>query len=257
MRSIIAQVRYIFSARFSTIAGTLVYFLLMSAAPFLLWLSLFFGKVDIEGVLSHELFSSVSPVVGYLKSSAESAADGAGIVLLATTLYSSTNFFYHLRRSGEIVYGAKRGKGGIRLRLLSLLLILITAVLVAFIAAVSVVGGWVLESFMPYYAADIIYCVFLTMAAFGIALVLNIFACPYRIGADEAISGSLLTTALWLIFSAGFTVYLQFASPERLYGKIAAVIVFLVWCYLMMCCFVAGMAYNGGFAVNREYKVLF
>ncbi len=92
MRNIIDTVKFFSSKQFSTIAGTLVYFLLMSIAPFTLWLTLVFGNVNIsvENVLSHELLDSVSPFLRQLKMSAESAAGGAGIILLLTTLYSSS-----------------------------------------------------------------------------------------------------------------------------------------------------------------------
>lgn len=94
MGKLIDVVKHFSDKRFSTIAGTLVYFLLMSIAPFILWLTIVFGSIDFERFLSNELFESVSPVLRYLKDSAENAASGAGIVFLVTTLYSSANFFY-------------------------------------------------------------------------------------------------------------------------------------------------------------------
>lgn len=256
MRKLIDTLKFFSNKQFSTIAGTLVYFLLMSIAPFTLWLTLVFGNVNAEKVLSHELLQSVSPFLRQLKSSAESAAGGAGIILLVTTLYSSTNFFYHLRRSGEIIYGSAKRKSGVKLRLIALLLIFSTFILGAVIAALTVTGKWLLEKLMPFYIADVISYAFLTALAFLIALVLNLFACPYRLKAEEAVAGSLLTTALWLVCLIGFTVYLQFASPEKLYGKIASLIIFLLWCYVMMTCFVIGIIYNGSFKRKNEYKVL-
>lgn len=257
MGKIISLYKHFSDKRFSTIAGTLVYFLLMSIAPFVLWLTLVCGDVNIERFLSNELFSAISPFLRYLKSSAESAASGAGIVLLVTSLYSSTNFFYHLRRSGEIIYDSRRVKGGIRLRLASLLLIFSVFLVAALITAMSVTGYWVLDKFLPYYISDIITYTFLTAAAFTTALILNIFACPYKLKASEAVPGGLLTTALWLIFIVGFNIYTIFANPEKLYGKIASIIIFLLWCYIMMSCFVIGIIYNGMFKTKREYKNLF
>ncbi len=243
---------------FSTIAGTLVYFLLMSIAPFSLWLTLVFGNVDAERFLSHELFESVSPVLRYMKQSAESAVSGAGIIFLITTLYSSTNFFYHLRRSGEIIYGSKRVKGGIKLRMVSLLMIAVTIVLVALTAAISVIGTKFLNSFLPEIVSEIILLTFITAFAFGVAMVLNLIACPYKLKVNQVLTGSLLTTFLWLIFSVGFGVYTRFANPERLYGKIAALIIFLLWCYVMMSSFVIGMIKNGSLAPkNKQIKSLF
>lgn len=257
MHGIIGTFKFLSDKRFSTIAGTLVYFLIMSIAPFTLWLTLVCGNVDIEKFLSHELFQSVSPFLRDLKSSAEGAASGAGIILLVTTLYSSTNFFYHLRRSGEIIYDSRAVKGGLRLRLASLVLIFATFLLVALIAAMSVVGRWILDEIMPYYLSDVISYTFITATAFTVALVLNIFACPYRLKAEEAVAGSLLTTLLWLICLIGFGVYMNYANPERLYGKIASIIIFLLWCYVMMTCFVVGIAYNGMFKSRRVIKKLF
>ncbi len=238
MEKLLEKFRYYSDRRFSTIAGTLVYFLLMSIAPFTLWLTLVFGNVDVEQILAHDTFEAVSPVIRYLKTSAESAASGAGIIFLITSLYSSTNFFYHLRRSGEIIYDCPRVKGGLKLRLF------------------SVIGGAFLENFMPELISRTIAAVFLTMLAFFAAVMLNIIACPYRMNFDDAVTGSLLTTALWLVFAVGFGIYTQFANPERLYGKIAAVIIFLLWSYAMMSCFVIGMINNGSYVRKKQLKKL-
>ncbi len=256
MEKLLEKFRYYSDRRFSTIAGTLVYFLLMSIAPFTLWLTLVFGNVDVEQILAHDTFEAVSPVIRYLKTSAESAASGAGIIFLITSLYSSTNFFYHLRRSGEIIYDCPRVKGGLKLRLFSVLTILATIIIVALIAGISVIGGAFLENFMPELISRTISAVFLTMLAFFAAVMLNIIACPYKMKFDDAVTGSLLTTALWLVFAVGFGIYTQFANPERLYGKIAAVIIFLLWSYAMMSCFVIGMINNGSYVRKKQLKKL-
>ncbi len=255
-------VKYYTDKRFSTIAGTLVYFLLMSITPFMLWLTLVLGNIDVSRFLNHRLLEGASPILRYLKNSAESAADGAGvsgtggisIIFLATSLYSSTNFFYHLRRSGEIIYEASDTKSGLRLRLMSVGLICAAIISIALVAAVSVIGTAFTEKFLPVWLSNSISLIFITALMFGTAVILNIFACPQKLKLANAAVGSLLTTALWLIIGAGFGVYLKFASPEKLYGKIASLIVFLLWCYVMMCCFVVGMINNGKFATARNYK---
>ncbi len=252
--SVIKTVKYFTDRRFSTIAGTLVYFLLMSIAPFTLWLTLVFGSVDVTPILDHRLLESVSPFLRTLKSSAESAVSGAGIVFLVTALYSSTNFFYHLRRSGEIIYESGRPKGGLKLRLASLGLIGATIILFALIAAVAVAGNALGNALFPHVIYEILFSAFLIALIFAVALVLNVFACPFRIKGSVAVRGSLLTTVLWVLFLVGFGVYFRYATPERLYGKIASVIIFLVWCYAMMCCFVIGMILNG--KILKESKNL-
>ena len=112
-------------------------------------------------------------------------------------------------------------KGGIKLRIISLMLIAATIILVALTAAVSVAGTALLNAVLPEIVSRIISMVFISALAFVVALVLNLVACPYKLKVYEVLTGSLLTTALWLIFSVGFGVYSIFANPERLYGRIA------------------------------------
>lgn len=249
---IVKNVKYYTDRRFSTIAGTLVYFLLMSIAPFTLWLTLVFGNINVNPILDHRLLESVSPFLRTLKSSAESAVSGAGIIFLVTALYSSTNFFYHLRRSGEIIYESESVGGGLKLRLASLGLIAVTIILIALIAAAAVAGSALKGVLLPHIIYEIVFSVFLVALIFAVAFILNVFACPFKLKAREAARGSLLTTLLWIIFLVGFGIYSRFATPERLYGKIASVIIFLIWCYAMMCCFVIGMILNSKILKERK-----
>lgn len=259
MRGLLDYYKYFSDKRFSTLAGTLVYFLLMSVTPFLFWVTLLVGDVDFSKIMSHEMFSAVAPVIEYLQTSAQSATGSAGIILAVTSLWSSTNFFYHLRRSGEIIYGS-RLKRGFSLRLTSLLAVLATIILIAFAAAIPFLSLAVLNNIMPSFVAETISLVFITMIAFFVAYLLNTFACPYRIGFDNTVQGVVLTIILWLLCAAGFSVYLRVANPQKLYGAVAAIIVFLLWCYLMVNCLVIGIIYNAkhcvsGGTVNGKLKL--
>jgi membrane protein len=257
MRKLIEIYKYFSSKQYSTISGTLVYFLLMSIAPFLFWLTLFAGNIDFENIFSVEIFSAIKPMVTYLKTSAENAANSAGIILLVTSLYSSTNFFYHLRRSGEIIYEEHNRKGGLRLRLSALAIIIGAIASVALIAVIPIFGKHYLSTFMPTAVANMITYAFISIIAFFVALMLNMFACPYKLPFDSAAVGSLLTTALWLALAIGFTIYMRFANPSKLYGAVASIIVFLLWSYIMMNCLVIGIIYNQMHLKVKREKRLF
>lgn len=248
--------RYYSDKRFTTVAGTLVYFFLMSLAPFLFWLSMFFGDVDLEKLSSFAVLNAVLPFLKELQSSAGGAASGAGIVLMLTTLYSSTNFFYHLRRSGEIIYDSKFKKGGFKLRLASLGLIAAAAILIAGAVGALVAGERILRKFLSDFVSELIIYLSATAMVTAVAVILNIFICPYKTGFKDVISGSLFTVLLWLACAVGFAVYIHFANPVRLYGKIASVIVFLLWCYLMMNSFVIGVIYNGRHNVKLKHALI-
>jgi len=57
--------------------------------------------------------------------------------------------------------------------------------------------------------------------------------------------GAFLTTCLWLVFTAGFAWYVSnIANYNFFYGSIGAVIVLLVWLYLVACIALIGCEFN-------------
>ncbi len=231
--------------RFTTVAGTLVFFLIMSLMPFLFWLTLLFGGTDalLDRILAMELFGWARELILFLRENAAAAGSGAGIFLLAATLWSSSAFYFHLRRSGEIVYGVSRRAKGARARLAAIALTLATML------SVAAAGGAVLA--VTFFTRRL--PAFLSLPAdlaalFGLgflaAWLLNGYACPYRGVAKRLAKGSFLTALAWLAASAAFAVYLRLSDPARLYGALALVIVFLLYLYWLMICFTAGLVYN-------------
>ena len=72
--------------KYSTIAGTLVFFLIMSIVPLSFWLSLLIGRLPIqtEKVLSLPVFDSVKDILFYVQREAANATTGASIILIFT-----------------------------------------------------------------------------------------------------------------------------------------------------------------------------
>lgn len=229
--------------RYTTVAGTLTFFLIMSLVPFLFWLTFLFGGLGISGVSELELFGWARDLLLYLGEHAEGASSGASVLFLVTTLWSSTGFFYHLRRSGEIIYGYRQKKHGWRVRLSAVLLV--PAVLLFFAAAGALLFGvtYIARSLPVYFSYPAVYTLILVLSFFA-AWILNAYVCPYRAGGGDTALGSFYTAVAWLVASVAFSVYLGFSNPERLYGALSLVIVFLLWLYWMMICFTAGVIYN-------------
>ncbi len=231
--------------KFTTIAGTLVFFLVMSLVPFLFWLTLLFGKlgVDLTEIFSLELFGWAQDLTNFLQESAQGATAGASILFLATTLWSSTGFFYHLRRSGEVVYGYSAKKHGWKVRL-SAFFITFCLLLFFAVAGGTLFGAVLFSRYLsPYIAYPAVYALILAFGFFG-AWSLNSYACPYRVRPADTVAGSAITALLWLFASAVFSVYLRFSSAEKLYGALSLVIIFLLWLYWMMICFTVGFIFN-------------
>lgn len=237
---------YLSSKKYSTLAGTMAFFLVMSVVPFLFWLTLLFGKlnIDITQLFELEIFEEVRDLLLYLRDAAQSATVGASAVLLVTTLYSSTNLFYHMRRSGEIIYDCRRKKGSVVLRLSALGLIFLIMLLLLSGFGVFLLGNDILRRIFPSFIAQMGIYVLFGVFSFALVLLLNLYICPYRLSVKNAIWGSLLTVLLGGFASFGFSVYTQFSSIEKLYGAAVLIILFLLWLYLLMLCFVIGVVLN-------------
>lgn len=234
-----------FSAhRATTLAGTLVFFLIMSLVPFLFWLTLLFGDLGaFDRVLALELFGWARDLFGLLRDNAQGAAAGASFVLVLTTLWSSSAFFYHLRRSGEIVYGEGRTRKGWKVRLLAIGMTFLVLLLIALMGAALVLVALVTRA-LPAWAGYLSMYAALLLAGFLAAWLLNIYVCPQAHRAKELLLGSFLTAVAWLVASAAFSLYLSLNNSEALYGALALIIVFLLWLYWLMICFMAGVIFN-------------
>ena len=180
----------------------------------------------------------------YVRKEASNATAGASVLLLVTTLYSSTNLFYQMRRSGEIIYDYHREKQGLRLRVGALVLMFVVLLAAVLFLAVFALGtflfsrilskGW--ELFADY--------ILLAAVAFLLVLILNMYICPYKMKMRHFLPGTALTVVAWVGAVIGFAVYLKISNVKRLYGALSAVIVFLLWLYAMMICFISGVIFN-------------
>ena len=244
--------------KYTTIAGTLVFFLIMSIVPLAFWLTLLIGRlpIDTDRILSLPVFDSVKAILTKVREEADNATSGASVLLLVTTLYSSTNLFYQMRRSGELIYDYHPEKRGLMLRLGALVLlfiVMLTAVLFALTFAVgSFLFSRVLSKKMEL-AADYIL---LAAVSFFLVLLLNMYICPFKAKAKLFLSGTWLTVVFWMVAVVGFSVYLKISNMDKLYGALSALIVFLLWLYVLMICFMMGVIFNSEkvLAVVRRNK---
>lgn len=232
--------------KYTTIAGTLVFFFIMSTMPFAFWLTLLIGKlpVDTEKLFSLSVFGSVRKVLEYVQKEALEATAGASVVLLVTTLYSSTNLFYQMRRSGEIVYDVHRKKQGIKTRLAAFILLVCVLILAVAFLLVYAVGSFVLSRWVPRGVEVLADYALLTVLAFLLALLLNVYVCPYKQKWRVFLPGTYVTVGWWIIAALGFSLYLKIGNLTKLYGALSTIIVFLLWLYVMMIGFIVGVIFN-------------
>lgn len=238
--------------KYSTIAGTLTFFLTMSLAPLIFFGTFVFGRsTAIEQILELPLFDWAKDLILFFRDNAENTAKGVGLFFILTTVWSSTGFFFHLKKSGEILYGV-RGKHSGKARLHALVM---TGLLIVFaVAAVFVlVAGMVVFSRLGPFFYPLTYMLLFAVGFFAAAF-LNLYLCPYRISFRSVALGSAATSAGWLLATIAFSVYFAFGSKERLYGALSVAICFLLWLYWLMLCFVIGAIFNCYHAQRLDCK---
>lgn len=234
------------SKKYTTLAGTLVYFFIMSIVPLSFWLTIFIGKlpVDIDRILALPVFESVKDILVYVRQEALKATASISIILLITTLYSSTTFFYQMRRGGEIIYDYRRAKKGLRVRAGALVLLIICMImLVAFLLLVAL-GTFLFARYLPNAWEKVADYILLAGLSFLLVLLLNVYVCPYKSNWKDFILGTLITVAAWIVAVIGFSFYIKIGNVGRLYGALSTAIVFLLWLYILMIGFIIGVIFN-------------
>jgi membrane protein len=233
--------------KYTTLAGTLVFFLIMSIVPLSFWVTLIVGKlpIDTERIFSLPVFESVKDVLLYVREEAINATASVSILLLVTTLYSSTTLFYQMRHSGELIYNYRQKKRkGWRLRIGAFVLMFIVIGVVLAFAICFALGSFLFAKYLSSgWETFADYALLITLA-FALVLLLNAYVCPYKTKIRFFIPGALVTVGAWVVVVFGFAVYLRFGNVSRLYGALSALIVFLLWLYVLMICFIVGVILN-------------
>ena len=232
--------------KYTTLAGTLVFFLIMSIVPLTFWLTLLIGKLPIntEKILELPVFESVKNVLLYVQREAKSATAGASVLLIVTSLYSATNLFYQMRKSGELIYEYPREKSGWRLRVGALVLTFVVLLAVVLFFVLFAIGAWLFSKYFTSFWERFADYTLLLALAFGLVWLLNAYICPYKTSFKRFLPGTVITVAAWSVAVLGFTVYLQISNMNKLYGALSVIIVFLLWLYILMIGFIAGVILN-------------
>lgn len=241
-----AKYRLLSEKKYTTVAGTLVFFLLMSLVPMVFWTTLLLGKlhVQVAAPLSLPGMETVGELLEYVSREAQNATSGASVFLLLTSLYSATNLFYQMRKSGEIIYGVSCRARGLKTRLGAVILLFLMLALIVLTLLAFAILSFFLSHFISGGWETAVQYVLLFTLAFFLVFFLNLYICPYKASPKCFLFSSFLTVTAWVVAILGFAIYLKIGNVKRLYGALSAVIVFLLWLYVLTVCFVCGVIFS-------------
>lgn len=184
-----------------------------------------------------------------------------GFVLALWTLSGSMNA---LMRAVNSAYGRRETRGFVRQRLTALAMIaclaLAAALVVCFLVLGPVLSGAAgsalgLESAMGWIWWTVQWPILLLglLTAFAAIYVLAPDVEHPRF--DILAPGTVLAVIVWLVASAGFSVYVAtFASYNKTWGSLAAVIVLMTWLWLSGVALLLGAEVNSEAERSRELR---
>jgi membrane protein len=231
------------------LAGGVAFFAFLAVFPSLIAALTLYGLVaDPAGVARQlEALSAALPaearqlitdqLAAVTRSSERSLTVGLVVSLLAA-LWSASTAAVYLVTAISLAYDEVESRGFLRLRLIGLglalggaVFMLVTLGLVAVLpAALDHLGLGVLGRAL---AQVVRWALLVGFILFGLAVV-------YRVAPDRdpprfrwASPGALVAAVLWILGTAGFSLYVNsFGNYNKTYGALAGVVVFMLWLYL-------------------------
>jgi membrane protein len=244
------------------LAAQLAFYFLMALFPALLFLVALIGYLPVENALSELLaaLGTVAPqeLVRLLREQLAQIAEGSQASLLTLgiigAIWSSSAAMVAIIDALNRAYDVTEWRPWWKRRLLAMLLtvalalfviIALTLVLVGPAMAFSLANWLGLGSAVALLWALIRWPVILFCVVFSVDLVYH-FA-PNRRGRWVWITpGSVLATALWIVSSFAFRVYVtNFGDYTAMYGAIGGAIVTMLWFYVSSIAILIGAELNG------------
>jgi membrane protein len=200
---------------------------------------------------------AASVVTGQMDSLTKTSPDSLGIglaIALVLAIYGAAGGVGNLITAINAMFGLAETRNVVKRKLLALVLTLGAIVFVLLVVALVAVAPAVLDK------VDIVPGVraafeagrwILLLAAVMVAIGLLFRLAPNRSPRAPLISkGVLVATALWLLVSLGFSLYVDnFGSYGKTYGALAGVVVLLLWLWVGLYAILLGACVE---AVNED-----
>jgi membrane protein len=267
-RDLVQLVQTVLAHDLPKLAAGLTYFTVLSLLPALIVVVALLGVVGLSSDTVHALLDALADlgatwaaefVSDALDSVLESQSSGLVLALsVLTSLWAASAYVGAFMWASDGIYGVTDRRPfwkGLPLRVgLALLLLVLLAATAAVMAFVGPFGRWVLD--LSGIGSGPLQLWSWIKWPILIVLGLVLFAVLYRFTPARRqpaiwrlLAGAAVGVALWILASAGFSIYLDhFASYNRVYGTLGAAVAFLVWAWVM------NLALLVGVEVNREVE---
>jgi membrane protein len=216
---------------------------LLAFFPAMIFLIAFLDLIGAYGALIDFLEPVAPESVTSIIHQLERDTGNASVVLLALgifgALWAGSGAMSSVVKAVNRAYDRDETRPLWKVRLISLVLVLASATVLAGILLLIILGGKLGDAIAARANLGSAFTWFWNIARWPIAftVVLVLFALIYYLGPDHAVRrwrwismGSLVGSLMWLVLSGLFALYTSFSSSySRTYGSLAGGIVLLLW----------------------------
>lgn len=240
---------------YSSYAASISYFTILSIFPFcilmLTFVSIFLKKESIDSaliVLSKYITSYgielIRKEISYIFNEYKAQLNFLSLIALT---WSASNLYSSIEAGLNAVYEVKEGRSFFHSKLISLLILIIFIPTLLFIAQLHLFYKKLWEHFgiSNHLLLFLIRISIIFISLFLLHILAYVFLPFRKINYKSTVKGSLFSTTFWIILSVGFDWYIKnFSSYNKIYGSIAAIIIFLIYIYLISLFFLIGGRIN-------------
>lgn len=247
--------------RFVGLAAQLAFFAFLALFPALLFLVALIASLPLEGAVSRALFAlaAVAPfeVVVLLREQLEAieAGEHGGLLTMsiAAAIWSSSVAMVSMIDALNVVFGVTERRPWWKRRLVGLMLTIALSVFSTAALGLVLLGADLVLRLAVHLQVKWAAAILLSILRWPVAVVLLMFTAdliyyfaPNRRTEWRWITrGSLVATALWILASFGFRLYIvQMDRINATYGAIGGIVVVLLWFYVSSFAILIGAEVN-------------
>lgn len=237
----------------------LAYYFLMSLAPLILVLGNLFARLNLDTSLimnylrqiaPKEISQMIGPAIRSFLTSGSNTSLSIGILV---TIWSASGIIATLRNCLNQIYEIKNPQNTIISRIISFLLLLAALLLLIFSIFLLLFGQYLVDFFNLRSIPSLAWIVTIInekdfiafFSLFLIAALIFIFVSQKRPSLRYVWVGALFSALIWLLFTNGFQLYINyFARKVTSYKTIGSIIILMLWLNLSSWIILAGAVIN-------------
>ena len=240
------------------IGAELAYYFLFSFLPLIIFVAALISamKIDIssfaglEKLIPQDVLNIISEYYHYIFGAQNTGLMISGLVL---SVYFSSAAVRSLMRGLDVAYHVKENRSFIRKLIMSIFFAIILLLMISLSMIVLVAGGKIIELIIyvfPEYEGfefmtNILRFALPVIPMLFVLTLLFMFVPNQKVKFREAIPGALFSLIAWMVVSAIFSLYVStMGNYSVLYGSLGAIIVLMLWFYLIGIIFVMGGELN-------------